>query len=496
MSNPGSLKGGFDAAAEHAGRAWRWSADRIPGGKLALWILVLLLIVGLVGWRVYSVASAEQKTGRFGGATQAVGVAAAANGDMNITLNALGTVTPLATVTVRPQVGGQIVKFYFTEGQMVKAGDVLAQIDPRPYQAALDQAKGQLARDAATLQNALVDLARYKSLSDQKAISQQQYATQLATVKADQGVVAADQANVDAAAINLGFARVTSPVAGRVGLRQVDIGNTVSAGQTNGIVVVTEEQPISVLFSLPEDNIADVMARIASGATLTVYAYDRGQTQLLATGTLSTVDNQIDTTTGTVKARAMFDNAKGELFPNQFVNVRLLVNTLHDQTLIPVAAVQRGSDGNYVFVVQPDKTVAQRAVTLGPGDATHVSITKGLKPGDTVVIDGADRLRDGATVTLPNATAPVAAPSAAGGGAAAGGDTDQAARRAKMQAMMKQYCSADLAKYCPGKTGPDLFMCLRENRDSFSDPCLQALKKMRRAGGRGGHHGGGGGGGP
>src|SRR6185437_12068772 len=203
-----------------------------------------------------------------------------------------------------------------------------------------------------------------------------------------------------------------------VGIRQVDIGNIVSAGQANGIVVVTQEQPISVLFSLPEDNIGDVMARTSTGAKLTVYAYDRGQTALLATGTLATVDNQIDTTTGTVKARAMFDNADGKLFPNQFVNVRLLVNTLHGQTLVPVSAVQRGAEGSYVFVVQPDKTVAQRSVTLGPGNATLVSIVQGLKPGDVVVVDGADRLRDGSEVTLPNAPAPTAKPSAPAAGAA------------------------------------------------------------------------------
>ncbi len=184
---------------------------------------------------------------------------------------------------------------------------------------------------------------------------------------------------------------ITSPVAGRVGLRQVDLGNIVMAGQSNGVVVVTQEQPISVLFSLPEDNIADVMARIRSGATLTVQAYDRGQAVLLASGTLATVDNQIDTTTGTVKARALFDNSDGMLFPNQFVNIRLLVDTLHDQTLVPVAAVQRGAEGSYVFVVQPDKTVTQRTVTLGPGNATLVAITQGLKPGDVVVVDGADR---------------------------------------------------------------------------------------------------------
>jgi multidrug efflux system membrane fusion protein len=493
MSGPGSQKGVFSAATDAPDARWGTSS-RLPNRKTALWILFGLVVLGLVVWRIVVVSGTGTGNSRFGGAAQAVGVATAANGDMDITLNALGTVTPLATVTVRPQVGGQIVKFYFTEGQMVKAGDVLAQIDPQPFQAALDQTKGQLARDVATLKNAQVDQQRFAALNAQKAISQQQYATQVALVQSDKGVVESDQANVKTAAINLAYARITSPVAGRVGLRQVDVGNTVTAGQTNGIVVVTQEQPMSVVFSLPEDNIGDVMARTGAGATLTVYAYDRGQTALLGTGTLSTVDNQIDTTTGTVKARAMFDNSDGKLFPNQFVNIRLLVNTLHDQTLVPVAAVQRGAEGSFVFVVQPDKTVSQRVVTLGPGNATMVSITQGLKPGDTVVIDGADRLRDGASVILPGKAAPVSKPSAAGG--SAGASDDRAAHRGKMLATMKQYCSADLAKYCPAKTGSDLFACLRENRDSFSDPCQSALKKMRHGGG--GHRGGGGfgGGGP
>jgi len=311
-------------------------------------------------------------------------------------------------------------------------------------------------------------------------------------VKQDEGVVAADLAGVESAAVNLGYTRITSPIDGRVGLRQVDVGNTVQAGQANGIVVVTQLQPISVLFTLPEDNIDQVMARINSGATLTVHAYDRGETKLLATGALATVDNQIDTTTGTVKMRAQFDNRDGALFPNQFVNIRLLVDTKHRQTLIPVAAVQRGAEGSYVFVVQPDKTVAMRTVTLGTSDATTVAIVSGLKPGDVVVVDGADRLRDGSQVTLPNATAPTATPSAAPAGAGGGG---REGRSGKMRAVLNSpVCKADVDKYCSGKTGRDMFMCVRENRDDFSDACRAALKKARPPRPAGGGFGFGGGG--
>ncbi|HVE04105.1 MAG TPA: MdtA/MuxA family multidrug efflux RND transporter periplasmic adaptor subunit [Rhizomicrobium sp.] len=487
MSSPGNLKHVFDTAWDQTESAWRWGAARVPGGGKTLAIGLGLLLLLLLLWAIQP-AKNSARNGAFGaGGPQAVGVAQAATGDMNITLNALGTVTPLATVTVRPQVSGQLVQILFHEGQIVKAGDVLAQIDPRSFQAALDQAEGQLARDRALLENAKVDLARFKALSAANAIAQQQTATQAALVKQDEGIVKSDEANVDAAAINLGYTKITSPVDGRVGLRQVDVGNIVQAGQTNGVVVVTQEEPISVLFTLPEDNIGDILSRTGSGATLVAYAYDRAQTRLLATGTLATVDNQVDPTTGTVKMRALFDNKNGGLFPNQFVNIRLLVNTEHNQTLVPVAAVQRGSQGDFVFVVEPDKTVSMRTVKLGASDSTKIVIRQGLKPGDTVVVDGADRLRDGAEVTLPNVKAPIAKPSAS---AAGGEDNARAARRAKMAAALKQYCAADMKKYCPNaEPGADTFMCIRQNRDNFSDACQAALKTMR-----GGRRGGGGGG--
>jgi membrane fusion protein, multidrug efflux system len=400
-------------------------------------------------------------------------------------------VTPLATATVRPQVGGMLVKLNFTEGQMVKAGQTLAQIDPRPYQAALDQVRGQLARDAATLANAKVDLERYQTLLGQNAISQQQVATQAALVQSTQGVLVADQANVEAARINLGYTSIVSPVAGRAGIHLVDIGNIVQAGQTTGIVVVTQLQPMSVLFTIPEDSVHKILDRVNGGATLPVDAYDRSQTTKITSGNLSAVDTVVDPTTGSVKLRALFDNADNKLFPAQFVNIRLLVETLHNQTVVPVAAIQRGADGSFVFVVTPEKTVNQRNVTTGVQDGDNIQILAGLKAGDTVVVDGADRLRDGADVEIPNPSGKIAAPS---GGAA--GDAARAAARAQAAAALNKSCSVDVKKFCPtAQPGSrEMRMCLFQNRDDLSADCSKALSQMRRGGG-GGRRGGGGGGG-
>jgi multidrug efflux system membrane fusion protein len=389
-------------------RARRW-IGQFPI-RFVVIVVGSLLLIGLIYFLSHN--QPAPRRGRFGEA-QPVGIARVTKGSMPITLDALGTVTPLATVTVRPQVSGPVMKFNFTEGQMVKKGDVLAEIDPRPFQAALAQARGQLNRDQAALANAKTDLSRYQSLWDQKAISQQQLATQRATVKQDEGVVASDQGNVDAAALNLGYTKVVSPIDGRAGIRQVDVGNLVQAGQANGIVTVTQIEPMSVIFSIPEDNIDRIMARMNGGAMLQADAFDRTQTRKLASGTLSAVDSTIDTTTGTVKLRAMFDNADNELFPNQFVNIHLLIDTLRGQTLVPTAAIQRGAQGTFVFIVNPDKTVAMRSVTTGATDGTHTVIGKGLKPGDTIVVDGADRLSEGSLVEIPAApTANIAKPSA------------------------------------------------------------------------------------
>jgi multidrug efflux system membrane fusion protein len=472
------------------GRSWsgvkRWSAEN-PRLSRVVWFAVALLLLALLIWAIYPAKQASQR-GRFNTGAQPVGVSKAVSGDVNVTLNALGTVTPLATATVRPQVSGMLVKINFTEGQMVKAGDVLAQIDPRPYQAALDQARGQLARDAATLANAKVDLQRYQTLQAQNAIAAQQVATQASVVKSNEGIVVSDQANVETARINLGYTSIVSPVSGRAGIHLVDIGNIVSAGQTNGIVTVTQLTPMSVLFTIPEDNVHAVLEQVNSGATLAVDAYDRSQTTKITSGSLSAVDSVVDPTTGSVKLRAMFDNQDLKLFPSQFVNVRLLVNTLHNQTVVPVAAIQRGADGTFVFVVSPEKTVAQREVKTGVQDGDKIQILSGVKPGDTVVVDGADRLRDGADVEIP-AGGKIAAPSSSGGTS----DAERTKRRAQMQALVAKSCSEDIKKLCPdAKPGTrEARMCLFQNRDELSADCSKAMSQMRR-GGTGGRRGGGG----
>ena len=339
----------------------------------------------------------------------AVTVAEVASGDIEVRIPALGTVTPLATVTVRPQVSGILRKIAFQEGQLVKAGQFLAEIDPRPFQAALEQAKGNLRRDRALLADAKLDLQRFEELIKQDSVAQQQLDTQRALVDQDSGIVESDQAAVMTAQINLEYTHIVSPVTGRIGLRQVDQGNYVTPADTNGLVVVTQLQPISVIFAVPEDNVTALMQRMEAGATLTAEAYDRGNSTQVAVGQVKTVDNQIDTTTGTIKLRALFDNKDGRLFANQFVNIQLVVNVLQDQTVMPGAAAHRGApDGvvsTFVYLVNTaDSTVSVRPITLGVIDGERVAVTKGLSPGDVVVTEGGDRLRDGAPVLLPAST--------------------------------------------------------------------------------------------
>ncbi|HDR9697892.1 TPA: MdtA/MuxA family multidrug efflux RND transporter periplasmic adaptor subunit, partial [Burkholderia aenigmatica] len=350
---------------------------------------------------------------------QPVQVASATQGEMPIVLSALGTVTPLANVTVKTQLSGYLQSVSFREGQIVKKGDVLAQIDPRPYQVSLENAEGTHARDSALLATARLDLKRYQTLLSQDSIASQTVDTQASLVKQYEGAVKTDQAAIDSAKLNLTYARITAPVSGRVGLRQVDPGNYVTPGDTNGLVVITQLQPMSVIFTTSEDNLPQILKQVNAGQKLSVTAYNRNNTVPLETGSLATLDNQIDTSTGTVKLRANFDNKEGMLFPNQFVNTRLLVDVMRNATIVPTSAVLTGSIGQFVYVVKPDNTVTVRKVATGPVDGERTSIVSGVAIGERVVTDGSDRLREGAKISIP-ADKPKGASGARGAGAASG----------------------------------------------------------------------------
>ena len=412
LAPPGRLRVDHDGArpAEPGGVV----SKSTPRSRLRplLWLLLVAAIVA-AGIRYFPWPDTQPKnSGRPpAGAPVPVGVAAVEKGNMPVTLSQLGTVTPLAMVTVKTQISGYLMQVAFKEGQMVNKGDFLAQIDPRPYQVALAQAEGQLAKDQALLKNAQLDLVRYNTLVAQNSVAKQTRDTQESLVGQNQATIKSDQAQIDAQKLNLTYCRIISPVTGRVGLRQVDAGNYVQTSDPNGIVVVTQLQPISVIFTLPEDNLPEVMKRVRAGATLPVTAFDRTGANEIAKGKLDTVDNQIDPTTGTVKLRAIFDNEQETLFPNQFVNVKLLVNTLPDADIVPNSAIQRGAPGTFVYLVKPDRTATVQKVKLGPSDGQRIAILSGLQPGDSVVIDGADRLRDGAKITV----APPAPPNGAAG---------------------------------------------------------------------------------
>jgi membrane fusion protein, multidrug efflux system len=381
-------------------------APRPRGRRLVIRIalVVALAAAAVFAWQKFeNIAPSTnegQNAGRSGQPPQTVRVGAVTLGDMPLTIDALGTVTPFETVTIKTQIAGALQQVEFSEGQTVKTGDFLAQIDPRPYEAALAQAKGQLAKDQALLGQAQSDLARYEQLNKQDSISKQQVDDQAALVAQDKAAILTDQAQVKTAELNLAYTHIVSPVTGRVGLRLVDPGNYLQPSDANGIVVITQIDPISVVFTTPEDNLPRISARLNSGAKLKVTVLDRDNVNALATGVLTTFDSQIDVTTGTIKMRATFDNPNGVLFPQQFVNVRLLVDTMTGATLAPNAAIQLGASGNFVYLLNEDSAVSKRDVTTGPTDGKRTVIASGLKAGDKVVIDGVDRLRDGAKVKV------------------------------------------------------------------------------------------------
>jgi multidrug efflux system membrane fusion protein len=362
-----------------AGGAWWWT-QRQGGGEPAA-------ARGPGGPRMGTMARPQ---------AQPVSVGVVDRRDMRVLVNAIGTLNARATAVVRAKVAGELQKLYFKEGDEVRAGQLLAQIDPRSYQATLSQAQGTLQRDQALLRNAQLDLQRYEALKAQDSIASQQVDTQAALVRQYQGTVAADQAQVDMAQLQLGYTRITAPISGRLGLRQADLGNVVNPSDANGIVTITQIKPIDAVFSVPEAHVGALARRLAGGRALPVELWDREQKNLLAQGRLNALDNAIDATTGTVKAKAAFDNAEGRLFPNQFVNVRLQLDLLEQALTVPGAAVQN----NYVYLVQGDGTVTQRRLVVGVADGDRVSVRGELQPGDQVVTDGIDRLREGAKVTV------------------------------------------------------------------------------------------------
>ena len=383
------------------------------GTRWRIWLavaLIVAIIAGGIAWLVLRApASTPAAKGRGGFDPNArpmpVVAAPARKGNIDVYIDGLGTVTPRNMVVVRTRVDGQLMSVAFREGQNVKAGDLLAQIDPRPFEVQLTQANGQMARDQSLLRNAQIDLERYRTLLAQDSISKQQVDTQEALVRQYQGAVQSDQGAIDNAKLQITYARVTAPISGRVGLRQVDPGNIVHASDSNGLVTITQVQPITVIYPVPEDNVPRIVKRMQSGQEVAVEAFDRSGKNKLATGRLLTLDNQIDTATGTVKLKAEFPNQEAVLFPNQFVNVRMAVETRQDVTLVPTAAIQRGAPGTFVFLVKQDQSVTMTPVKLGATQGENAEVQSGVEPGNLVVVDGADKLRDGSKVELVDPSA-------------------------------------------------------------------------------------------
>jgi multidrug efflux system membrane fusion protein len=383
--------------------------------------LACLLVAG--AWIAYGRQAKTQQqaktTGSGPGGQPArpvpVVVAPVRTGDLSVYLTALGSVTPLNTVTVKSRVDGQLMKTHFTEGQVVHAGDVLAEIDPRPFQAQLTQAEGQLARDQANLANARLDLERYRRLAQQEMIARQQLDTQHMMVNQAEASIKMNTGQIDAIKLQLTYCRITAPITGRVGLRLVDPGNVVKASDTGGLVVITQLEPIALVLSVPEDNLQPILRRFRTGGKVPVDAFDREGRTKIATGTLVAIDNQIDPATGTVRLKASFGNTDGMLYPNQFVNARVLIDVLHDAVLAPAEAIQRGPQGAYVYVVKPDKIVQMRRVQLGPTEGAVVAVRTGVADSEALVVDGAEKVQDGARVepTVRKAS-PAGAPAAPG----------------------------------------------------------------------------------
>jgi len=386
----------------------------MPGGRARPWrqLWVWLAVVILLGVGVYffarrgseaksgSSSSVSAGTGTRGFGAIPVVAARARKSDIGVYLPCLGAVTPIYTVTVKSRVDGQLMQVYYKEGDLVHQGDPLAEIDSRPYRVQLTQAEGQLLKDQALLDNARIDLARYQTLLTQNAVPEQQLATQKALVAQYEGSVKTDQGQVDGAKLNLVYCHITAPIAGRVGLRLVDPGNIIHASDSNGLLVITQIQPISVIFTIAEDHVAEVLERMRAGQRLRVDAYNRDKKTKLAQGWLTTIDNQIDQTTGNLKLRATFSNSDNALFPNQFVNARLLVEEKHGVTVVPTAAIQRNAQTTYAYFVKPDSTVTVREVTLGTTEGDDAEISSGLSPGDVVVMTGVDKLQEGSKVSV------------------------------------------------------------------------------------------------
>jgi membrane fusion protein, multidrug efflux system len=403
-----------------------------PKRSWTVWIAAILILAG-GGYFLFEQSSSRntvvaqtapggggkgRKNGKGGGGPIPVAAEKVKKGNMGVYINALGTVTPVYTVSITSRVAGQLMDVHYKEGQIVHKGDLLATIDARPYEAAYMQAQGQLQRDQALLANAKIDLERYKSAYEQHAIPQQTMATQESLINQDEGIVKIDQGNVDAAKVNVDYARITAPITGRIGLRPVDPGNIVQANGTTALLTITQLQPITVVFTMAEDYISDVASQLRAGHTLKVEALDRDNSTHLAQGTLLTLDNQIDTTTGTVKVKANFANSDFRLFPNEFVNAKLLVKTLNGVNLIPIASIQRNNDIAFVYVVdESNNTVKSRNINVATTDGTMAAVT-GVTTNETVVTDGFDKLQDGVKIAIraPRSTRPGAANGGSGGG--------------------------------------------------------------------------------